>query len=82
MEVTGTIHKIEELQTFNEFTKQNLIIKTNEQYPQFLNIEFHKDKTTLLNSKQVGETVTVGINLRGKEYNGKYYNSFIGWKIA
>ena len=26
--------------------------------------------------------MSVDINLRGNEYNGKYYNNLVGWRMA
>ena len=46
-----------------------------------LPIDFVKDKTFLLDAFNEGDAVSVGINLRGSEYNGKYYLNAQGWKI-
>jgi hypothetical protein len=45
-------------------------------------IDFVKDKCDVLNAYKVGDSVEVGINIRGNEYNGKYYVSLQGWKIS
>lgn len=82
MTVTGTIKLIESTQTFDSgFTKRLMVITTKEQYPQDLPIEFIKDKTSLLDKLNVGKVVEVSINLRGSEYNGRYYASITGWKV-
>ena len=87
MEVTGKIKVQQETQTFgNDFTKCNLIVVTDEQYPQEICIEFVKDKIDLLKSFKVGDSVKVGINLRGREWinpqgEAKYFNSIQGWRI-
>ena len=49
-------------------------------------IDFVQDKTDLLNTYQVGQTVKVGINLRGREWispqgETKHFNSIQGWRI-
>ena len=88
MEVTGKIKLINETQTFGAsgFRKRELVLTTDEQYPQMLAIEFIQDKTDLLNSFQVGQDVKVSINLRGREWinpqgEAKYFNSIQGWRI-
>lgn len=87
MEVTGKIKVIGEVETFGtDFTKRNLVVTTNEQYPQDLNLEFVKDKCSLLDKYKIGDEVKVGINLRGREWINpegvaKYFNSIIGWRI-
>ncbi|MEN8124904.1 MAG: DUF3127 domain-containing protein [Bacteroidota bacterium] len=88
MEVTGKIKKIEETKTFgnNGFRKREVVITTDEQYPQFLLIEFIQDKCDLLNNFNVGEDVKISINLRGREWinpegEAKYFNAIQGWRI-
>jgi hypothetical protein len=87
MELTGAIKKIGEAQTFGSgFKKRELVITTDEQYPQFLMIEFTQDKCDLLNNFNIGESVKVYINLRGREWvspqgETKYFNSIQGWRI-
>ena len=39
------------------------------------------NETFLLDAFNEGDAVSVGINLRGSEYNGKYYLNAQGWKI-
>ncbi|MEN8887140.1 MAG: DUF3127 domain-containing protein [Winogradskyella sp.] len=82
MEVKGKIKLIAETQTFDSgFTKRQLVVTTDEMYPQDVAIDFVKDKCDVLNAYKVGQSVQVGINIRGNEYNGKYYVSLQGWKI-
>jgi len=88
MEVQGKIKMIGETKTFgnNGFRKREVVVTTEEQYPQHIMIEFVQDKTELLNSYQVGQQVKVNINLRGREWvnpqgETKYFNSVQGWRI-
>ncbi len=88
MEVTGRIKMIDETKAFgaNGFRKREMVVTTDEQYPQHIMIEFTQDKCDLLNSYKVGEPVKVSINLRGREWvnpqgETKYFNSIQGWRI-
>ena len=88
MEVLGTIKLIDETKTYgnNGFRKRELVLTTEEQYPQHLMIEFIQDKTDLLNTFSVGQKVRININLRGREWTNpqgetKYFNSIQGWRI-
>jgi hypothetical protein len=88
MEVQGKIKVIGETKSFGAsgFQKRELVVTTEEQYPQHLNLEFVQDKTSLLDAFQVGDAVKVGINLRGREWTSpqnevKYFNSIVGWRI-
>jgi len=88
MEVQGKIKMIDETKTFgnNGFRKREMVVTTEEQYPQDIMVEFVQDKTDLLNNYQVGQNVKVSINLRGREWvnpqgETKYFNSIQGWRI-
>ncbi|QMU62936.1 MAG: DUF3127 domain-containing protein [Flavobacteriaceae bacterium] len=88
MEVIGKIKLIGETQTFgnNGFRKRELVVTTDEQYPQMILIEFIQDKVELLNNYTAGQDVKVSINLRGREWinpegEAKYFNSVQGWRI-
>jgi uncharacterized protein Veg len=88
MEVQGKIKMVGQTQTFgsNGFRKREVVVNTEEQYPQSIMIEFVQDKCDLLNSYQVGQDVKISINLRGREWvnpqgETKYFNSIQGWRI-
>ncbi|HMB65188.1 MAG TPA: DUF3127 domain-containing protein [Eudoraea sp.] len=88
MEIQGTIKMIDETKTFgnNGFRKREVVITTEEQYPQHILVEFVQDKTELLNNYSVGQPVKISINIRGREWTNpqgevKYFNSIQGWRI-
>ena len=87
MEVTGKIKVINaEQQVSATFKKRELVVSTEEQYPQFISINFVQDKCDLLNNYNTGDAVKVAINLRGREWvnpqgETKYFNDIQGWKI-
>ena len=88
MEIQGKIKMIGETQSFgsNGFRKREMVITTEEQYPQHILVEFVQDKTDILNNYKVGQAVKVSINLRGREWvnpqgETKYFNSIQGWRI-
>jgi len=87
MEVIGRVKVINpEQQVSAAFKKRELVVTTEEQYPQHILVEFTQDKCDLLNNYGVGESVKVSINLRGREWvnpqgETKYFNSIQGWRI-
>ena len=88
MEVLGKIKVLGDIKTYgdNGFRKREVVITTQEQYPQHLLIEFIQDRCELLDSFNVGESVKISINLRGREWENpegeiKYFNSIHGWRI-
>jgi hypothetical protein len=62
MEVLGRVKLINPVQQVSaSFKKRELVVTTEEQYPQHILIEFAQDKTDLLNNYAVGEQVKVSI---------------------
>lgn len=88
MEIQGRIKQIFPSQVIgqNGFEKRDLVITTEEQYPQTIIIQFTQQRCDLLDSLQVGQNVKVYINIRGREWTNpqgetKYFNTIEGWKI-
>ena len=84
MEVIGKVIVIGDTETVGAagtFKKRLIVVETAEQYPQKLPVDFVQDKCSILDKYNVGDEVTIGVNVRGNEYNGKYYVSLNGWKI-
>ena len=87
MEVSGRVKVIgAEQQVSASFKKRELVVTTDEQYPQTIMVEFTQDKTDLLNNYNLGDEVKISINLRGREWvnpqgETKYFNSIQGWRI-
>jgi len=88
MELQGKIKLIGETKEFgsNGFRKRELVITTDEQYPQHILVEFVQDKCDILNKYAVGQDVKIGINIQGREWTNpqgevKFFNSIQGWRI-
>jgi hypothetical protein len=89
MEVTGKIKMIDQTKEVGSagFKKRDVVVTTDEQYPQHILVQFVQDKCDLLNTYQVGEAVKIDINLRGREWTNPqgetvYFNTIQGWRIA
>ncbi len=87
MEITGKIKVLEDtVNISSEFRKRTVVVTTEEQYPQHISVEFIQDKCEVLNGLNVDDVVTIGINLKGREWTNKegvvkYFNSIQGWRI-
>ena len=87
MELSGTIKKIFDTKEISaSFRKREVVITTEEQYPQHIIIEFTQDKTADLDAYKVGDKVQININIRGREWTNpqgevRYFNSIQGWRI-
>ena len=81
-ELKGALKVLGQTQEFSGgFKKRELVITTEGDYPQDVKLEVVKDKCDLLDRLSLGQTIKVGFNVRGNEYNGKYYNNLQAWKI-
>ena len=82
-ELTGKVKLIQDAQTFGSgFTKREMVVTVEDgKYPQEINVEFVQDKVIMLDSLVAGQEVTITFDIRGREYNGKYFNNLQGWKI-
>ena len=88
MEIQGQIKKIfpSEYVGANGFEKRDLVIVTEEQYPQTIIIQFTQGRCALLDNVRVGERVKAYINIKGREWTNpqgetKYFNTIECWKI-
>jgi hypothetical protein len=85
--VSGTIHSIFETKSVGAkgFQKREFVIQTEEKFPQLLSLEATGDRTQLLDSYRVGDTVNVAVNLKGRKWDGpngtKFFNTIEAWKI-
>jgi len=86
--ITGAIQVIGERIDTGNFSKRDVVIRTDEQYPQDISIQFTQDKCDILDAYKVGETVTIAYNLRGKlggwtnpQGEVKYFSTIQAWRI-
>lgn len=82
MEISGTIKQFFEEKKFpSGFSLREFVITTEDRYPQDIILQFNGDKTSVLEGYNPGEKVKVTFDIRGRESNGRYYNSLVAWKI-
>lgn len=84
LKLTGTIKQIGEKVTFDSgFSKVEFVLTTNENYPQDVKFEITKEKAdNFLQYNKVGNVVDVKFNIRGNEFNNKYYVNLQAWHVA
>ena len=81
-ELHGTVHKIEETQTFESgFQKRTLVINNGEQYRPYIAIDFLKDRIDLLDKFKEGDAVSVSVNIGNDYYKDRLFNNISGWRI-
>ena len=89
MDISGKIKVIDTTKEVGTagFKKRDVVVTTDEQYPQHILVQFVQDKCDLLDTFKVGDSVKIDINLRGREWTNPqgetvYFNTIQGWRIA
>lgn len=82
-ELTGTLKVLEDTQTFaSGFAKREFVIEVPDgKYPQMVKFETVRDKIDMLNTLSIGDELKVTFDIRGNEYNGRYYVNLNAWKV-
>lgn len=82
-EITGTIKKVFEEQTFGSgFNKREFVLTTEAgKFPQDIKFECVKDKVALIASLKPGAKAKVFFDLRGREWKESYFVNLNCWKI-
>ena len=66
----------------DKFSVREFVITTlDEKYPQDVIFQTVNDKMDVIAPYGQGQVVTVSFNVRGREYNGKYYNTLDAYKV-
>lgn len=82
-DMTGTVKLVMDEVTFpSGFNKREFVVTTeNDRYPQDIKFECVKNKVALLNDIERGQRIKVTFDLRGNEYNGRYYTNLSAWRV-
>lgn len=86
MDVKGRVEQLLPVQTGTskagkEWSKQEFIIETEEQFPKKICFTLFGDKVSLLNGISVGQEVEVFFNVESREFNGRWYHNINAWRI-
>ena len=82
-EAAGKMKWIGTTQSFpSGFSKREFVVTTaHDKYPQDIKFEVVKDKCPVLDDFDLGQDVQVSFDIRGNEYNGKYFVNLACWKL-
>ena len=65
------------------FTAREFVIEVADgQYPQMVKFQLVQDKCGLVDGYNEGEEIEVDFDLRGREWNEKYFTNLQAWKIT
>ena len=87
MEITGTITKKLDIQSGvskagKEWRKQEIVVDMNKDFNSEACISFFgDDKLAMISGFEIGNDVTVGVNVSSKAWKDRYFHSIDGWRI-
>lgn len=86
--IVGQVTQIGEVEEYGEngFKKQEVIVKTVEEYPNVYCVEFTQGNTELVKSLEVGKNAKISCRIKGREHTndeGQYnvFHSINAWKV-
>jgi single-strand DNA-binding protein len=78
----GTIHLIGEAkQVSDKMNLREFVLSIGDKYPQLVQFQAVNERVKFLDGAKVGQECEVKFDLRGREYNGKFYVSLNAWDI-
>ncbi len=82
-ELTGKLTKIYDTEQIKEtFRKREFVVeKSDGQYPDFIKFQLVQDRTSVIDDFQEGQEVKVSFDLRGREWQGKYFTNLQAWRV-
>jgi len=82
-EVTGKLHKVYETENkTGSFSAREFVIEVDSgNYPQFVKFQLVQDRCSLIDDYREGEPIKVHFDLRGREWNGKYFTNLNAWRL-
>lgn len=83
-EITGKLHKKYETESKSpSFQAREFVIITDEDtnYPQFVKFQLTQDRCGQLDTHKEGQQVKVHFDLRGREWQGKYFTNLNAWRL-
>jgi hypothetical protein len=78
----GTLRRVFEIERRGEtFTTRDFVIEVAGQYPQFIKFQLVQDRVKDIDAFEEGQEVIVHFDLRGREWQGKYFTNLQAWKV-
>lgn len=83
-EITGKLHKKFDTEKKTEtFRAREFVILVEEgNYPQYIKFQLTQDRCELIDSYNEGDQIKVSFDLRGREWQEKYFTNLNAWRIG
>ena len=82
-ELKGTVKRLFDVwkSETSDFYKREFVVTTAEQYPSDVKFSALKEKSDQLGQIKEGDQVLVKFDVRGREYNDRYYVDLNAWRV-
>jgi single-strand DNA-binding protein len=82
-EIQGKIHKVfpSENKSGNFQAREFVIELESGQYSQLIKFQLTQDRCDLIDAYSEGEEIKVSFDLRGREWDGKYFINLNAWRL-
>ena len=82
-EVIGTLHKKYDTESKSAtFQAREFVIEIADgNYPQFIKFQLVQDRCSLIDEYEEGKKIKVHFDLRGREWNGRYFTNLNAWRV-
>lgn len=82
-EIVGKLHKKFDTESKTAtFQARDFVIEADDgRYPQMIKFQLVQDKCDEIDKFNEGDTIRVHFNLRGREWQGKYFTNLNAWRI-
>ena len=81
-EVEGKLHKkFDTEQKSGTFQTREFVIIVESQYPQHIKFQLVQDRCEIIDNIAEGSDVKVYFDLRGREWQGKYFTNLQAWRV-
>ena len=80
---TGKLYRIFDTQQVKEtFKKREFVVEQQDgQYPNYVKFELIQDRCALIDGYSEGDDITVSFDLRGREWNEKFFTNLHAWRL-
>lgn len=81
-ELEGVLHKKFDTENKSDtFQAREFVVQTEGNYPQLIKFQLTQDRCAAVDPYQENDKIKVFFDLRGREWNGKFFTNLNAWKI-
>lgn len=81
-ELEGVLHKKYEAENKSaSFQTREFVVLTEGNFPQYVKFQLTQDKCSVIDKYNEGDAVKVSFDLRGREWQGKYFTNLNAWRV-